>query len=128
LDTSFNASGKNWATVGTTPNVAYSVAIQPDGKLVLAGVAGPVTNTAVGSDFALMRFTGAGALDTAFGTGGKFTLDFDARADSAKGVAIAAGGYIVAAGSAGTVNTTDQAFALARLNPTNVLTVQNVAP
>jgi uncharacterized delta-60 repeat protein len=130
LDTATFASGqgKAWASAGTHPNAAYAVAIPPDGKLVLAGVAGPLNNTAVGNNFGVLRFTSAGVLDTTFGTGGAFALDIDGRADEARGVAIGAGGYIVVAGSAGTVNTTDQAFAVARLNPSNVLSVQNVAP
>ena len=41
----------------------FAVALQPDGKLLLAGESG--------GNFALARLTPAGALDTTFGAGGR---------------------------------------------------------
>jgi hypothetical protein len=49
----------------------YSLAIQPDGKLVLAGAA----YIGTGFDAALARYDSNGALDLSFGTGGKMITD-----------------------------------------------------
>src|SRR5262249_20806102 len=47
---------------------ANSVAVQPDGKIVVAGAA--VTASGIDNDFALARYNPDGSLDSSFGTGG----------------------------------------------------------
>ena len=63
---------------------AYGLAVQEDGKLVLAGYA---RQGGTEDDFALVRYEEDGRLDTSFGTDGKVTTDFgtfgDERAYSA---------------------------------------------
>ena len=93
LDTSFGTGGKVTTGFSLGNGMAYSVAIQADGKIVAAGIAG--------SDFALARYNSDGSLDTSFGTGGKVTTDFGPLGSGASSVAIQADGKIVAAGSAG---------------------------
>jgi uncharacterized delta-60 repeat protein len=64
-----------------------------DGKVVAAGL-----STANGTfDFALTRYPGNGALDAAFGTGGKTRTDFGGQ-DEAYGMAVQPDGKIVVAG------------------------------
>ena len=72
--------------------MASAVALQADGRIVVAGGANDETS------FALARYTTFGALDTTFGTEGRVTTDFGSFS-SARGVAIQADGKIVAAGS-----------------------------
>jgi uncharacterized delta-60 repeat protein len=74
--------------------MANSVAIQTDGKLVVAGysVNGP------NDDFALVRYTTNGALDLTFGTGGIVTTDFGSSDDRGQSVAIQTDGKLVVAG------------------------------
>lgn len=63
LDTSFNGTGIVTKDIEGNNDVAYSVVVQPDGKILLAGVGGS-------NDFALLRYNGDGSLDTTFnGTG-----------------------------------------------------------
>ena len=62
LDTSFNSDG----IVTTAGGIARSVAIRPDGTIL---VAGETLNGANGSDFALLRYKPDGSLDTTFGGG-----------------------------------------------------------
>src|SRR5206468_4572273 len=69
LDTSFGTGGKVTTAIGSDNDQAYGVAIQSDGKIVAAGYSFNGSN----NDFALARYTTAGALDTTFGTGGKVT-------------------------------------------------------
>ena len=86
---------------------ANALALQRDGQIVVAGVAG-------GRDFALARYRTDGTLDATFGTEGKVTTDFSDNADVAFALAIQRDGMIVAAGATGEFPT--EAFALARYN------------
>ena len=100
LDTSF--SGDGVAGYFSSPvGEAYSVAIQSDGKIVVAGVSN--------NDFALARYTTAGELDTSFSGDGKLTQDFG-QLDTAYSVAIQSDGKIVVAGRG------NSRFALARFD------------
>ena len=93
LDTSFDGDGTVLTPVGTSGDYAYDVALQSDGKIVVAGHAG------IGSrnNFAVVRYNTDGTLDTSFGSDGKVTTPlFDT--DGAHAVAIQADGKIVAAG------------------------------
>ena len=111
LDSSFPADkspsdGRQTTDFG---GAAYCIALQPDGKIVVAG-------TAAG-DFVVVRFNVDGSLDTSFGgnqlPGGKQTTDFGGY-DFALAVAIQADEKIVVAGSTRDALSSD--FALARYN------------
>ena len=113
LDTSFGIGGR----VSSRSESANATAIQPDGKIV---VAGSVLSTSPGAaDFALVRYNSNGSLDTTFGIRGRVTTDFSGRGDGALALAIQSDGRIVAAGS--TRNLYDNDFALARYNRTGSL-------
>src|SRR5438105_1170147 len=63
---------------------ATSVAVTPDGKILVAGSVQPSPFSSA-SDFALVRYNADGTLDTTFGTGGIVTNrlgDFDAAANT----------------------------------------------
>lgn len=100
LDTSFGNKGIVITNINGRAD-ANAVAIQPDGKIVVAGqgkmpdVYHPV--------FALARYNSTGRLDTSFGKNGIVTTDFADRPEegSALGVAIQPDGKIVAVGSVG---------------------------
>ncbi len=97
LDTSFGLGG----TVDTTGG-AYSVAIQPDGKIITSsGV--PFTKP---FDYRIRRYNANGSVDMTFGSSGVTDLPIFATA-----VELQSDGKIVAAGQA------SNAFAVARLNP-----------
>ena len=51
---------------------ATSVAVAPDGKILVAGSVQPSAFSSA-SDFALVRYNADGSLDTTFGTGGIVT-------------------------------------------------------
>jgi uncharacterized delta-60 repeat protein len=90
---------------------ADGLAIQPDGKLVAAGVADNAEN----ADFALARYTIRGELDSSFSQDGKQTTDFGGFRDSASDVALENDGDVVAVGQTATDDTGDSRdFALAR--------------
>ena len=117
LDPSFGGDGK--VKTNFTPSIdgANDVAIQADGKIVAAGLAGAAPLAHTGS-FALARYRRNGSLDGTFGGDGKVRTNFTDDLDVALGVALQANGKIVTAGSAGGIN---PAFALARHRPNGTL-------
>jgi len=96
LDATFGTGGKLTTDFNGDDDEAHGLVLQPDGKLVAAGVA----KTSRSNDFALARYNPDGSLDTTFGTGGKVTTDFARDDDAAFAVARQTDGKIVAAGGA----------------------------
>ena len=114
LDTSFDTDGKVTTDFGSSGDVAQSVAIQSDGKIVAAGY----SNNGSDDEFALARYNTDGSLDTSFDTDGKVTTAIGSASDGAYSVAIQSDGKIVAAGSSYTGSEDEgyDVFALARYN------------
>ena len=91
LDATFGSDGKVTTELGGRFDEAYALALQPDGKIVAAGVAR--------RDFAFARYNPDGTLDASFGIGGTVTIDFSGSSDVASAIAIQSDGRIVAAGT-----------------------------
>ena len=94
----FNNNG--WAItdiLGGADDYATSVAIQADGKIVVAGYSGWQSG---GEDFVIVRYNSNGTLDTTFGSAhtGKVADQFYGSHNIATSVAIQADGKIVVAG------------------------------
>ncbi len=102
LDTSFGGTGKVLTAVVGDNGMALCVAVQNDGKILVAGSSS--------GNFAVVRYDPNGSLDTSFNGTGKVTTDFGGTAEA---VTVQSDGKIVVAGGAnnGTSN-----FALARYN------------
>jgi uncharacterized delta-60 repeat protein len=98
LDNSFDGDGKMAQDVGERESFAKAVAIQPDGKIVVAG------NADNGSEHstAITRFNPDGVMDLSFGRFGRTTLTFGEADSSLNAVTIQPDGKIVAAAFAGT--------------------------
>ena len=121
LDTTFGSGGRVATNLGevtdnglTTEDQAADVVVQPDGRVVLVGSAGV-------HEFALVRYTAAGALDGTFGRGGVVRTDvvtdgFLGGTDRAFGAAPQPDGKIIAAGWSG-----DDDFALVRYTANGAL-------
>ena len=92
LDTSFGFRG-SVVTSASANEAFYAVTIQDSNHLIVAGTKG--------GDFLLARYSLNGRIDASFGAGGVTTTDFGTPSDTARGVAIAPGGTIVAAGESG---------------------------
>ena len=107
----FGPDGYRETDLGSAGDAANAVAIQPDGKIVLAGV-----TSSMSSDFALARYNDDGSLDTTFSGDGKLTTDFAGNDDTGTGVAVQPDGRIVVAGYSFS-GTTNHDFAVARYNP-----------
>ncbi|OFY85771.1 MAG: hypothetical protein A3F72_21590 [Bacteroidetes bacterium RIFCSPLOWO2_12_FULL_35_15] len=97
LDLTFDGDGKAIAGVGTGNDLARTMLIQPDGKIVLAGksIVGSVGN------FGLARFNSDGSLDNTFDSDGVLTTALgtnSADAADALSVKIQSNGKIVVTG------------------------------
>src|SRR4051812_47522157 len=68
LDRTFGNGGSVIVPFASVDSIAEAVVVQPDGKIVAAGVAG--------SNCALARVNPDGSLDTSFGDGGRVVTDF----------------------------------------------------
>jgi uncharacterized delta-60 repeat protein len=100
LDPTFGAGGKVTTFVGTSNSFANAVAVQLDGKIVVAGI--PL----------LTRYNSDGTLDTTFGTNGIVT---NSGINQGKGVVIQTDGKILVAGNPN-VGRLNSDFWVARLN------------
>jgi uncharacterized delta-60 repeat protein len=70
LDSNFGNHGRVVTTFGLTYDFANAVAIQPDGRIVVAGSAGTHNGTQL---MAVARYNSNGSLDYTFGAGGEVT-------------------------------------------------------
>jgi uncharacterized delta-60 repeat protein len=108
LDSTFGSAGKVKTNFSGMNDEGKGLAIQSDGKLLLAGSANFTSTT---PDFALARYNADGTLDSSFGVSGKVITDFNAVFEGANAIALQADRKIVIAGTAGL------GFGLARYNP-----------
>jgi len=118
-DTTFGNGGQVTTDFVGLEDDAFSVLIQPDGKIVAVGSA---NDPATFYDFAAARYLSDGNIDTTFGVAGKVHTDFgDQNFDRARSAALQPDGGIVAAGFATSQNGGVQSFAVARYNSNGVL-------
>ena len=110
LDTSFDTDGKKTTAIGSGADVANSVVLQSDGKILVAGYSYNGSN----DDFAIVRYNTDGSLDTSFDTDGKKTTAIGSGADVANSVVLQSDGKILVAGSS--FNGSDNDFAIVRYN------------
>lgn len=94
LDPTFGTGGRVTTPVGSANDVALAVALQSDGKLVVAGYTLGATTT----DIAVVRYNANGTLDGSFGTGGKVVTGIGASNDVAFAVTQQTDGKLVVAG------------------------------
>lgn len=120
LDPSFGGDGRittDLSAAVPSEDAAYGVVVQPDGKIVTAGI----RNTSTSQWFAIIRYEPNGTLDPTFGDAGVVLTHF-ALGGSARALALQPDGKIVAVGSAwiGYPKFVD-AFAIARYDPDGTL-------
>jgi uncharacterized delta-60 repeat protein len=94
LDTSFDSDGMVTTPVGSGLDEAYSIAIQSDGKIVVAG-----KTQGSNADIALVRYDTNGTLDTTFGgVDGIVIQDVNTAHNEGNAVAIQSDGKILVTG------------------------------
>ena len=95
LDTSFDSDGYG-VTTRTRTDTGQAMLLQSDGTVLIGGYV--YTGTGDDYDFAVARFTAAGALDTTFGTSGVTTTAIGTDNDEATALAVQSDGKILLAG------------------------------
>ena len=115
LDNTFGTNGILSTQIGIGTNFVNTVAIQSDGKIVVAGSA----RFGYVYVFTMIRFNPNGAFDNSFGTNGVVTTLVDSSNSYILSIAIQNDGKLVAAGySVGVVH---KIVSLARYNPSGTL-------
>ena len=99
LDPAFGHGGQLQIDFNDSTDIAYAVALQPDGKLVLAGTT-YTNNDYSKEDFAVSRHNPDGTPDPTFGNNGRVTTDFPGLAAVASSVVIQPDGKLLVAGGA----------------------------
>jgi uncharacterized delta-60 repeat protein len=123
LDTSFSGDGRVSTLTSPDTFVARAVAMQPDGRIVVAGYScntgtcGPTGD----SSFRLLRYTSDGGLDTDFGQGGMVTTTVGVGRSQAFDLIVRADGSIVAGGVASADALDPGSFALVGYQPNGAL-------
>ncbi|HZH34995.1 MAG TPA: delta-60 repeat domain-containing protein, partial [Pyrinomonadaceae bacterium] len=115
LDSSFGDGGIVRTAISNRNDSANAVALQPDGKIIVAGSTQPFEFPS--EDFLLVRFNSNGFLDSSFGTGGIVTVN-QAITDRFLAVTVQTDGKIVAAGS---TSQNDGEAAILRFNSNGAL-------
>ncbi|HYT38565.1 MAG TPA: delta-60 repeat domain-containing protein, partial [Acidimicrobiia bacterium] len=115
LDVAFGVGGQRTMDLGGTYDWGYATAVQPDGRILAAGV----TNSRGTYDFAVSRYLTDGALDPSFGDNGVTVTDFGGSKDWAYALALQPDGRVVVAGVSDRSGSQD--FALARYDGTGHL-------
>jgi uncharacterized delta-60 repeat protein len=108
----FGTGGKLVSDLFGRDDGANAVAVQPDGKIIVAGFA---TTSPANFDFALVRYNPDGTLDHSFGGDGIVTTDIGTLHEGITDIALQPDGKITAIGA------TDQDAVLARYNPDGTL-------
>ncbi len=99
LDTTFNGTGYQIQQISGNGSGIRSIALQSDGKIVLAGNTGPVFGVSALADFSVLRVNSAGILDSSFDQDGIVTTNIGTT-DSARKVVIQPDGKILVGGDA----------------------------
>ena len=116
LDPSFGLGGRVLTDIDFSTDIAYAVAAQADGKLVVVGTT-YTNNDYSDEDFAIVRYNADGSPDPAFGANGRVTTDFPGLAAVASSVLVQPDGKILVAGGAFPLFTFLGNIELARYNP-----------
>jgi uncharacterized delta-60 repeat protein len=115
LDTSFNVTGTLVSNIVTGRERAHAVALQPDGKILVAGTCDNVFS----DDFCVVRYLSNGALDVDFGVGGRVFTAIGNGNDTARAIALRPDGRIVVAGAC--VNDSISRFCVAQYHNSGAL-------
>ncbi len=114
-DLTFNGNGYVTTAMSSFGDRATGIAIQTDGKIVLAGYCMDGNQPTVQPAFCLARYDASGALDTTFNVTGMVTTALGPSENYATGIALQPDGKIVLAGICSVASANN--FCVARYNP-----------
>lgn len=94
LDNTFSDDGIQLIGFGNNSDWGIDLVIQPNGKILIAGMTSPQGYT----DFSLVRLLSNGSLDASFGTGGFVTTPLNTDSDSPSAMALQSDGKVILVG------------------------------
>jgi uncharacterized delta-60 repeat protein len=109
-DSTFASAGGTSVDFGGADDYATELALQPDGKIVVAGHA-HVGLAGRGNDFAILRLTPDGWIDSSFDGDGRLLLDLGGDDETIAGITLLPNGKIVVAGTTNANGRHEVAFA-----------------
>lgn len=115
LDNTFSSTGYAIETLTTNEDAAKAMAIQSDGKILLAGF----QNNGANEDIVVLRYNTNGTLDNTFSSDGIVTIALSSSSERANAIALQSDGRIVIVGSTNTSGTND--FLVCRLTDDGLL-------
>jgi uncharacterized delta-60 repeat protein len=124
LDSSFGTAGIVIKPIGSADDIANSLLLQTDNKIVVGGS----SNNGNDNDFAVLRYNNNGTLDSSFGTSGQVITTFISGMDELKSLALQSDGKILASGFGGIGSGGVPVFAIARYNNPSlgIQTIENL--
>ena len=120
VDKTFGTAGKVVTDFSGREDRPGAIAVQGDGKIVVAGYSAPSAATSVGSAVALVRYTPAGKLDSTFGSGGKELLHLGSQS-AAAALRVLSTGKLLVGGSLFKTTSNENDFMLLRLNSSGTI-------
>lgn len=99
LDNSFGSGGITSVDINNDDNYVFTLAMQADGKFIMAGMS--ANNLSGASDFAFCRVDSSGNLDATYGTNGTVVTDFGKYDEWATGAVIQPDGKLLLGGITG---------------------------
>lgn len=114
LDAGFGTNGVAIFNINGD-DYGYAIALQDDGKVLVAGS----TKTGTNNDMLVLRLLSDGMPDTSFGPAGVVTLDGGSTNDKVNAIAVRPDGHIVIGGNATTAG--KECFYLAQINADGTL-------
>src|SRR5262249_46757084 len=97
-DNNFDSDGKLTTDILGGGDQANAVAVDSDGKIVVAGSA---ATSSINTDFAVARYNANGTPDNSFNSDGKLTTDMGNEGDAARAVLVQPDGKILVVGTSG---------------------------
>lgn len=125
LDTSFGNNGKANFEITNYNNsykrdYATGIALQTDGKIIMGGYCPDANFSSADNEFAVIRLTANGVLDTSYATNGILRFGFGSANCQAHTIAIQPDNKVVIAGYSST-SSSDYDYAVARINTDGTL-------
>jgi uncharacterized delta-60 repeat protein len=95
LDPSWNSTGKVVTSLGGNDDQADAMAVQPDGKVLLAGSC----DNGIRKNFCALRYLADGTLDTSWNGNGRVVTSIDSNDDRAASIVVQPDGKVLLAGT-----------------------------
>ena len=118
LDNTFDSDGIVTTEIRLGRDEAFSVVLQPNGKIILSGIT--TQDNPIDIDSAFVRYNSDGSLDNSFGTNGIVIRDLGTYTVGVRAAALQSDGKLIVVGNA----FTHPAFTIARIL-TDFTTIQN---